>query len=284
VASWYRVLKSTGVTLSQRFAVDEVPTDATGDVTVTVKRLDGAAVASGTAVHPGEPGLYTFALPGQALVDMLTVDWAGTLGGNPVSVRDVAEVVGGFLFDLAKARARFNWKPGRYTPQVLAEMRTVVEQECEDICGWAFVPRFDREVLTGNGCSGLATTRLMLRTLRSATVDGVALTAPELADVKVGAAGVLNRRYGYWPHGAEIIAEYEHGHDVPPVGISTQAAYRLRTILDQPDSIVDERALSYSVADGGTYRLSTPAADRTGVPTIDAVYERYSYTGGGAGG
>ena len=62
--SLIRVITSAPATLTHVFAVDEVPTDAAGTVTVAATRLDGTAVSSGNAGH-GDPGVYTYALPAQ---------------------------------------------------------------------------------------------------------------------------------------------------------------------------------------------------------------------------
>jgi hypothetical protein len=51
---------------------------------------------------------------------------------------------------------------------------------------------------------------------------------------------------------------------------------------------VPDRAISFQVADGGSYRLAMPGAYSTGIPEIDAVYARYSLrpttSGDGQGG
>ncbi len=39
-------------------------------------------------------------------------------------------------------------------------------------------------------------------------------------------------------------------------------------------------ASSFTVADGGTYRLDLPGAWKTGLPQVDAVYARYSRRSG----
>ncbi len=287
MASWYRILRSAQVTLSQRFTVDEVPTDATGPVTVDVKRLDGTTVTSGTATHPGELGLYTFAPPAQPLVDIQTVDWTGTFGGVPIVIRDIAEIVGGFVFDLGTARTRYKLPVAKYSVAHLSTRRTQVEQECEAICFGiaggrlpspraAWVPRFARVTVSGRGTRELLAPHLMVRTIRAVQVAGIAWSQLDVSAVTVSSSGVLTRLFNSpWPVGAQnITLEYEYGMDLPPTEISEAAMYRLRSLLSAADTIIDERAISYNIADGGVYRLSTPSAKRTGVPSIDAVYER----------
>lgn len=284
--SLVRVLQSTQVTLSHLFEVDEVATDASGPVTYAFKRLDGTAVVSGTAGHAGAGQPYTAVLPGAntQLLDTYTLDWEGTVAGAPVKVRDFVEIVGGFLFGLAEARRK---PPAldatRYPVAGLAAARIQVEVECERMCGVAWVPRFKRVALEGNGQAKLMTPHTQLRALRAVTVEGVAWTPDQVAAVRVAESGVLTLPGGSWPAGqwlggvwtggARVILEYEHGYDYPPEEIRTAAMVRLRSILGQFDTSVPYRAISFTSGDGGTYRLSTPAKDRTGIPAVDAVYE-----------
>jgi hypothetical protein len=283
-----RVLRTAQVTLSHTFEVDEVPTDAAGAVTVTVARLDGTVVSTGAATH-GATGVYTYVLPAQAQLDTLTVDWSGSVGGATVVVRDYVEIVGGFLFGLKQARdMRPPLSPTKYTTAELARTRVEVEQECERICQQAFVPRFHRVALSGTGTSTLATPHANLRVLRGVKVSGVAMSGPELAAVGVSPSGVLTLNpsvmsgAGSWPVGvANIVVEYEYGWDMPPLEISDKAIIRLRSLLTAGDTSVPYRAISFTVSDGGTYRLSTPSKERTGIPDVDATYDRYALDLGG---
>lgn len=276
-----RVRQATQVTLTHTFLVGEVATDATGSVTVTVKRLDGTAVTSGAAGHAGI-GQYTFTLPAQPLLDALTVDWAGTVAGNPLTDRDIVEVVGGFLFGIAEARN----KPPALSTQVypdagLEAERVGVEQECEIICGQAFVPRFARIALSSRGTDALLLPVANVRAVRAVTVAGTAWSAPDVAALVPEDSGVLYRPGCVpWPAG-RVILEVEHGWDYPPEGIRTAAMLRLRSSLGQFSSQVPQRAISFTVQDGGVYRLSTPSRDRTGVPDVDGPYARYTLDMGG---
>src|SRR5215207_8266692 len=97
--SLVRVLRTAKQTLTHIFSVDEAATDLAGACTVTLKRLDGTVVETTTAAHPGV-GTYTYSPPAQANLDMLTLDWSGTLAGAAITIRDYVEIVGGFLFSL----------------------------------------------------------------------------------------------------------------------------------------------------------------------------------------
>jgi hypothetical protein len=285
--TYVRVLKTAQVVLSHTFYVDETPTDAVGAVAYSVKRLDGTVVASGNASGPTAQHVYTVTVPAQSQVDLLTVDWTGSVGGATVTARDYIEVVGGFIFGLAEARAVPPILDStRYPTDKLAQKRIGVEQECETICGQAFVPRFARVAFTldygSRGttlASKLALPSINVTALRAVSVDGV---AQSLTGLSVGQSGVL--RGLVWAGtttGTRIIVEYEHGMDFPPEDLKDACMLRLRSRLTQGDSGVPQRALSFSVADGGVYRLSTPSGTRTGIPDVDGVYERYTLGMGG---
>jgi len=276
VPSLVRVLQTTRQTVSHTFLPDGVGTDAAGTVTVDVKRLDGTVVTSGTATvgTPGD-GIYTFDLPASAVLDAWTVDWTGSFGGASVTVRDYAEHVGGFLFGIAEAR---NMKPtlpvAVHSNADIVEKRIEVEQIAERIAGVAFVPRFERVVLSGRGTNQLVVPRIALRALRAVRIAGVDWDAPDVAAVAVSPSGVLTRTSGAaWPLGWEnIIVEYEHGLDMPPEEIRTAGKIHLRNRLTLADTAIPYRAISFTIADGGVYRMSAPSKDRTGIPEVDAAY------------
>lgn len=285
--SLIRILVTTEVTLTHIFHVDETPTDLGGNCTVTIKRLDGTTITTGTATHPGPAGVYTFAMPEQAQVDVLTVDWSGSLAGATVTVRDNVEVVGGFLFGLAEARAKHDGLADttKYPTTLLAAKRIEVEQECERICRRAFVPRFARVTLSGSDTDRLPLPWNLLmgggseiRAVRAVSVSGTAWSGSDVAALRFTPDGVLKRPGGAaWPSGVgNIIVEYEHGWDYPPADLAEAAIVRLRSRVGMALAGVAERAITFAVTAGGTYRLSTPSAERTGIPDVDGVYEKYT--------
>jgi hypothetical protein len=274
-----RVLRTAAVALSHVFYVDEDPTSATTGVTVAVTRLDGTPVSSGPAT-PGGPGVYTYTVPGQANLDTLVVTWTATsIGGAVVTATDTIEIVGGYLFGIAEAR---NQPPPlnatTYPTATLAAKRLEVEQECERICRQAFVPRFHRETLSGTGTDRLGLKHMMLRRLRSVTVAGGAWSNPDLTAVPAAENGIARRPAGaVWPEGVgNIVVEYEHGWDSPPEEMRMAGMQRLRSRLSLTSSGVPDRAVSWQAGEGGTYRISLPGKQSTGVAEVDAVYERYT--------
>ena len=286
--SLIRVLRGAEVAITHTFEIDEAVVDAGGTVTVATSRLDGTAVAAGTGTATDAPGVgaYSFTLPGGPTspasatwqYDTLAMSWTGTFGASVFTATDHVEVVGGYLFGLSEAR---NLDPPlssvTYPTAMLAQKRIEVEQECETICRQAFVPRYARETLSGNGTDRLGTSHSMLRRVRSVTVSGVAWTAPVLATVAVTDSGILRLPLGgVWPEGAgNIVVELEHGLTYPPEEVRTAAMTRLRSRLTPTSKGVPDRAISWNTQDGGTYRISLPGPDTTGVPDVDAVYLRH---------
>lgn len=277
-----RVLRTAQVVMTHTFYVDETAADATGPVTYSVKRLDGTVVTSGTATDAPGTGVYQATVPAQSQLDVLTLDWTGVISGATVTARDYIEIVGGYIFGLAEARAQPPvLSDVRYPTAMLAQKRVSVEQECEEICAQAFVPRFARATITLTGQQTLTLPHVRVRTLRAVTINGATQT---LSGFTVTPAGVVSG--GAWEHRTPqttAVIEYEHGWDYPPEDLKEAAMLRLRSRLALGDTGVPQRALSFTVADGGTYRLSTPGARKTGIPEVDGVYERYTSDAGGFG-
>lgn len=274
--SLVRVLATTGVTLTHVFFVDEVATAPTGTLTAVVKRLDGTSIAGSPFTYTVTGTNCSFALPGQDLVDSLTLDWNGTVGGEPVTVRDYVEIVGGFLFGLADARSQLHLDVNTYPTALLAETRTAIEQEFETICRQAFVPRFAREVLSGYDRAQLGLKNQMIRNIRAVSIGGTAMSAPDVALLGFEDHGVI-KRDALWPAGQNnIVVEIEHGMDYPPHEVSSAGILRMRSRLGMTSSAIPDRAISFTVAEGGVYRLSTPSKQRTGSPEVDGVLERYT--------
>jgi len=277
--SLVRVLRTAAVAMTHTFYVGETPTDASTGVAVAVTRLDGTAVSSGAATHPGL-GQYAYTVPGQATLDTLVVTWTATsIGGAVVQAVDVVEVVGGFLFGVAEARAADPSLTSAvtYPTAMLEDKRLEVEEECERICRQAFVPRFYRETLSGTGTDRLGLKWMMLRRLRAVTVSGVAWSSPDVTAVPPAENGIARRPGGaVWPEGVgNIVVEYEHGWDNPPQRVSAAGMLHLRYLVNQPRSGMSDRVTSYTNG-AGTFQTGPADLTRTGYPDVDSVYQRYT--------
>lgn len=284
-----RVARTARAELQHRFydLDGETPQDATGDVTVAVVDANGDAVASGTATFGGVgTGTYTYTLPAQAQLAELTVSWTAVLDGTTVVEEDQVEIVGGFFFSIAGGRAQDTSlaNTDTYTTVDLAVTRTEVEQECEEICARAFVPRYRRVVLNGSGNTELLLPDPHIRTIRSvrmaprADQTFTAFTTAQLAALHEGDDRVLRRLDGnVWTEGfGNVIVEYEHGLNAPPTDLVRVAKLRLRDRANTEKSRVPDRAVSFQSANGGDYKLATATKYTTGLPDVDAVYHRYS--------
>lgn len=294
-----RIARNAAGTLRHTFLVDETPIDSTTTVTYAVVDATGASVASGNATQ-GDPGTYSFVLPAQSALKALTVSWTGTIAGSSTTQTTYAEIVGGFLFSLAEGRGSDDSlaDTSRYPLADLMVARLEVEQECEHICDRAFVPRYDRVVLDGTGTGQLLLRHSQpdrsvadVRTIRSVRMadspDGTFTTfsAGELADLAAMPDGSLIRTGGdAFTYGrANVIVEFEYGLDRPPADLVRGNLTRLRTVLNMNKSAVSDRTTSYTVTEGGTYRLDMPGAFKTGIPYVDAAYSRYSRRSTGSG-
>jgi len=267
-----RVLQNTAATITETFYVDGVPTDPSpATTTAVVTRSDGTTfspAATRTAVG-------TFALDltttNTSLLDTLRIDWTSSLG----TIRSHIEIVGGFLFSVSDARAL---KPldnaTTYPASKIVAARTLAEQALEDACGVAFVPRYATETVSGWGGTQLLLSRSRVTKIRSVTIDGVALTSTELADLRVTPGFVY--RQARWTTGyANVTVGYEHGHTIPPARVSRAALLLAkRWLVDGP---VDDRMTSMSTEDG-TFTLLTPGLRGAvfDLPEVEAVRQQYS--------
>lgn len=300
-----RIQRNDTATLTHTWFVGETETDPTGTPTAAITDANGTAVSAPTVtIVGGGSGDTSLVVPTQSLVRWLTVAWTAVVGGVTRVEYDQVEIVGGFLFGLAEGRASDSslTDPTKYPTSDLVLKRQEVEEECEQICDQAFVLRYRRVVLDGTGTWDLPVPDggdvlrggIMLRGVRTLRRVAVAptlagtftdLTAGQLSAVAVTGNGMLRRTDGQvWTEGTQnVVVEYEYGNDSPPSDLKWAAMIRLRQRLNLDKSGVPERAQSYTVDGGGTYRLSMPGPYETGSPEVDAAYSRYSRRTAGSG-
>jgi hypothetical protein len=268
---------------------DGSPVDATGALTVGVKTADGTVVlAAGTAtVHAGT-GNYTVALTAAqtATLNLLTATW--TDAGNARVVTSKHEIVGGFFFSLADARASNDGDladAAKYPDPAILAARQEVEYEAEKICDAAFVPRYCRVIMDGLASTELVLPHNLIRVVRSIRIYPVpgganftAVSQATLDGLSIDRDGTIHRTdFGFFDDGrANIIVEYEHGYSVPPPDVKRASLTRLRSRLFLDKTGVPSRATTYTAENGQSYKLSVADAYKTGLPDVDAAYERYS--------
>lgn len=279
-----RVLRGSASTIQATFYADEAPVDSSVAVTIgIVNDLGDEIVAPGTATVAGAAldGTYEYVLTptDTARVDILTASWTATIGGNAMILETRVEVVGGFYFTLADARGSDSAlaSTSKYTAAQIREARDEVEDECESICGVAFVPRYRRLTRAGNRSDSIVVPDPMVRQIFSLTVDGTAYTQDELDDLIIDTGVITNKNSVFG--GQTIDIAYEHGHSQPPSDIRRAALTRIKHQLFASHSAIPDRAISFQSADGGTYSLATAGrgASLTGIPDVDAVYARHRY-------
>lgn len=296
-----RVAKTAPVTLTHTFVVGETATDPSpATATVTITKADGSAVVTAAAATHGSAGVFTYALAGQSALDRYAVAWTATFSGSAVTETDYLEIVGARYFNLADARASDSTlsDTSKYPLAALEVARLETEAEVEQICDRAFVPSYRRVYLDGSGTSDLLLTDAAwaaagrsaadIRTIRSAKMASqyggtyTALTAGQLAACYVTPDGSLRRTDGgIWTEGpGTVLIEHEYGLDAPPSELVRAMYTRFRVRLNINKNGVPERATSFTIADGGVFRLDLPGAWKTGIPDVDAVYSRYSRRSG----
>lgn len=282
-----RVARTAPTTLRHTVLVGETPTDPDGQaLTVTITDLVGtAAPITGAATRDGI-GSYRFAWPGDAVLGEWRVDWSYALGGAPVVESGQLLVVGGHYATVPQIRGSdTSLQDDAVYPLAAIEVaRTEVSAECERICDRAMVPRARRVTLAGTGTPEILLPDGDIRSIRTASIaprfgqPAVELTEGQLAALVVGEDQVLRRADGaVWTAGlANVTLVYEFGLDRPPPDLRRAWMTRLRWWLQQANSDIPDRAATYTAADGGTYRLTTADADRTGMHDVDAAYSRWS--------
>lgn len=264
-----RVLRNTAANLAVTFQSDEAPIDPDGNTaTVTVTRADGTPVVTGGATTRVSAGVYQWTLPPQADLDDLDLAWTGTFAGVAQTVITEAEVVGGFYFTLAEMRELEPFSSAAaYSSARLTSARNWIEDLIEHHCGVAFVPRYRRVTLPGDGTVNLWVPDLMLRKLRSVSIGGQALTVGQLATIVPVGHGVLHRSDGapFIRGMANVVVAYEHGYDAPPADVRRVALQLAARTYERGVGVTSERIGSYGVSygsDGGLDALERSILDR----------------------
>lgn len=275
-----RVLRTAKATLSRTFYLDEAVTPATGTVSVSVTRLDGAIVQVASATGPDANSAYSFTFQGSDVLDELLLTWSATIGGDAVVLdSDVIEVAGAFYFGLAEIRASeaaFQ-NTTKYPTALMMDARTATEDECELITGQAWVPRFCRETLSGDASGRLRASHTMIRAIRAITVNGSVWSG--FSTLGFSDTGMIyTDSYSFapsrMPGSRNVTVEYEHGHDRPRPDVLRGAKIRFKSIALSGKSALPDRAERLVTVDAGTVFLASPAVDKVGIPEVDAAYAR----------
>jgi hypothetical protein len=270
-----RILRATPANLVVTILDSEGAADTTvSAVTVTVTRADGTVLATNATATNATGGSWTYAVTAAQTVDLdvFTAVWKVS---GVVRATTQHEIVGGYFFTLPEARAAEPSLAGTNAPSdlQLVQFRREVEDEFERICHVAFVPRYRRVSLDGTGTTLLFLTDTYIRTVVAVTVGGATV---DPANITIHSYGALELN-GYWTYGIRnVVVEYEHGYDRPPSEVRRAAISRLRQRVNMARTGIPDRATSFSMGEGGTYRLDTAGPTKVGTPDIDAVLARYT--------
>lgn len=277
------------------FYLDGVATNLDSGVpTVTIKRPDDTTIASGTVTAVGgSTGTYEFTLAALTDPTVLTITWAGPVGGLTQTITTTVEVLGMFLFGLAELRAvRVGGTANAFADTTawpaatLAARRAEVTDDFAARCGWSFTPRFARETRDGDGSGCLVLDQLKASRLLSVRVNGVAQV---LTSYSLRRSGVLEAVSGYTASGfftpgrQNVTVEYVHGFDRSPPAVSSAGLARAAMLL-QPSGT--STASSWTTPDGVTYtydgagRRLGSGVNHYGVPSIAEVLNNPSYSAG----
>lgn len=281
-----RILAAFPATLEASYMIDETPFDA-GDVTVTVTDASGVPVSTGAATQ-ASVGEYSYALPAQTTLGVLTAVWAGA-----ATVTTYPEVVGAQLISLADLRASdpaFS-NTAKWTTAALAAARDEVTDEFARITGRSFIPRGGSYTHTIDATGRLLLPDTDIELIRSAVLDGTAVDVTTLTAHAEGlvtgvpkpARGLLG---GWWdqelsfllPTPGVFIISYLYGFSEVPSDVYRAAILRARWVLASSNTNIPDRATSYHDAEGTSYTLATAGLGpwQTGIPDVDAVLLRYT--------
>lgn len=261
----------------------ETATDPASTPTVAATRADGTVIGTAPVVDDPTPsdGLYRAKLLAATHVDRLdelTLTWTGTITGlGAVELEQIVEVAGRRYVSAAEVRAVNGMSSTtKYPTSRILEAIRQVETIVEDVVGIAFVPRFARERLCGDGSRWLILNRRKVSELLSVTIDG---TAQSLTDLDVEGRRLVHKTSSFSGTGdgaPNVILEYVHGLSAPPADLRRQA---LRYVVQK--LLIEESPMSNNVVsqniEGVTTRYSTPNPDLgrwTGDLEFDAVLGR----------
>lgn len=262
------------------------PAAAGGAVTVRVQAADGTdIVVAGSSTTTGDTGEYLRALTAAqcATLQLLIATWTDASSG--VTRTTIHDICGGVYFSEGAAR---DWDATGLSQdvadaQVLQRYRRQVEDECELITGVAWVPRFTRAALNGGDDASIKLPDPQPRVIRSVRIyssatNYTALSVGQLAAVRLNSDGTIVRVDGsvFDLGESNIVVEYEHGFDQPAPSLLEAVFKRLRDMITNPRSGVQERAETFTLQAGGVVRFSQPGLYSTGILDVDAIYRRHS--------
>lgn len=207
-------------------------------------------------------------------------------------------------FSLPEIRQLPDILPDRYPDPMVDLARGWIEQIIERTCRTSFVYREKTETITreiqpaagqlglvgvssgygygwptGGDISSLFLSSLYVRSVSAVSVDGVPLSADDLAALRIRKGGILRWPVTTscgWAGSEDVTVTYLAGYSETPPGDIKAAAmqavrYRLLTFYNGKSGPSD-RMMSMSTEQGTTqYSTASPEGRPTGLPEVDAV-------------
>jgi hypothetical protein len=271
------ILRNTAANRQVTFEADGEPINADGSVEVTVTKADGSALAGSPFASTAlGNGVYQYQLAGQASLNRLTEVWSGLFGGLAQSIQTEVEIVGGYYVPLGGVLAM----PDMVGTSIasIVDAREWFESKVERYVGVAFVPRFARVALRGNGRPSLGLPHFPIRAVNSVGYYSGATLTPftvgELADIVLPSeTGFLARRtLGMWPT-ADMILEIEHGLAAPPAELIDAALVAISDKLRRDQTPASRAGRVYAVQTevGVERRTRTGPGHPFGIDDVDEV-------------
>lgn len=209
-----------------------------------------------------------------AQLDNLRLDWTAADGSK---LTTYAEIVGGYMFSVAQARARSPLQDTTaYPTSAILDYRTLAEVALEDICGVSFVPRYTREEMAIAGYGIITGSRRKIRVVRQITSfqSNQQVPMPSLSGLQI----IMGQRI-YMPtlwnwYTSPIYCAYEHGYAEPPPRVRNAALLLARRWL--VESPWDERATGFRTRDGGEMTIMTGShSNAFDIPEVLAIADAY---------
>jgi hypothetical protein len=250
--------------------------------TVTIRDGAGTVVVTDTpTIHAGKLK-YVANAALMPRLDTYTITWTGVVDTESQSWVTQVELVGGYLFEISDLRGydRAFQDTNKFPVETLRQVRAWVEDVIEgpQAADVAFVPRGRRVSIDGhsryeNRAWGLDVPDYLVRSVYSASVDGVAFTNSQLLAL-ICDDDTIWRPDTFWKEGIKNVSlHYEFGYDAAPGAITRAALLLAREYLVKSD--LPSRATATSIGDQ-YFRLTIAGRDgTTGLPDVDAAIAQF---------
>lgn len=261
----------------------ETPTATASTPTCSVTRADGTALtAPVVSAVSGQTGVYKALLLDSThlnQLDLLDIVWSGTADSLTQNFRSQVDVVSARVLTIPQLRTERGLESSDKVPvSLLDEVLEEFEDLVEHYCGVAFVQRFQREELQGNGVGCLNLRWLCPKTLRSVTIDGTSYSTSQFT---LHDHGVLQWENNAFPYPSSnvrnVVVEYEHG-DAMPAKLRRVARSVCRYEVIARTSARTTNKTSETSMEGTTMRFARPEPEKgrpTGIRDLDAFINWY---------